>query len=222
MPVSPAYAEHTYSVCGMSDSQFREPMVKPIQPSASVQTSESICYITAKSSEVPFPTSDIAGAYTGESCIIQEVSCPEQASGVLTTHLLGYASGNDGGWIDTEMDIVSPYPPASTFTYHLPDYISVKQVSTISISIKPLDESQSQPYLDNKTITFFLLDWMKDDWVEQPLHRTTNTGEYTLLIQGENAQRFYDPKTQTIQVQLSVPDNAYPQFKLPISIEGIW
>ena len=222
IPISPSYAESAYSVCGMSESPFRALMVKPIQPPSSTHIDKPVCYIAALSIGVPFPTSDIAGAYTGESCLIKEISCPAQAPGELSTNLLGYASGNDGGWMDTAMNILSPHPPESTFTYHLPDFINAKQINAIIVSLESLGEPQSQSLVDSQSIALSLWDWQKSLWVEQPLVEAGEANGFTIHLQKPEANRFFDTETQTIQVRLKIPDNTYPQFRLPIRIEGIW
>lgn len=217
-----AYEDPIYNVCGTSMNPLRIPPIKPTLIATAQPVNARQCYITAKTNSVPFPTSDIAGSYTGESCIIYTTPCPKQVAGAISTQLKGYTSVNENGWIDTEMDIVSPYPPSSSYTYHLPDYINVNQVNGVFISISAVDESESKLLLESTAISILLWDWQKSNWISQALRTSNTDGEYKIALEGSEAHRFFDLQNRNIQIQVTTPNNTYPQLFLPIRIEGIW
>ncbi len=220
--LSHAYEEPIGNICGTTANPLRMPLVKPINSPTLQPAFEPTCYITAKTNAVPFPTSDIAGAYTGESCVIYTISCPTQVAGAFAAQLQGNASGNDPGWIDTEMDVISPYPPSSTYTYHLPDFINIKQVDVITISIKALDESESKLLLENDLIVLLLWDWQENEWITQSLVKAQDAGAYEVVLDKAEAGRFFDLQNRNVQIQLMIPNNTFPMLTLPIGIEGIW
>jgi hypothetical protein len=218
-----SYMEPISVLCGSYSNALREPAIKPISALTTEPVDEPTCFISAKSAEVPFPTSDIAGAYTGESCLVYMVPCPEQDTGPFTTQLVGNSSVDAGGWIDTQTDMISPYPPVSTYIYQLPDYIHIRQITSIRILMKPVNTSESMLHPETEDAILLLLwDWQNNEWIPQSMQSLSEEGYIELVFDKSEVDRYFNLQEKSIQLQLNVPENTYPQIYLPVSIEGIW
>jgi hypothetical protein len=219
MVPTPTYHDASFYLCGQRDMPFREPVIKPVEPLVSSEPITPQCYLTAESTIIPYPTSDLAGTHSGRSCIIQLIDCPEQRSGFMQTKLQVFASARDGTWVDTELDIVAPMPPSSTFIYKLPPYIHINKANKITLNITPMDTGD---VLEKKMIDLYLWDWQNEVWTQIDVDIPQSARSTSLSFENQEAQKFYNPTTNAIEMKIDVNNTTYPQYKLPIVIEGIW
>jgi len=175
------------------------------------------CRITAVVDGVPFPAQDIAGVHVTESCLIYTVPCPTQTSGPVFATLRGNELPVSGGWVD-DAGRVQMSAPATDITYILPEFLNIRTVQAVTLTVEqPEWWSSSDPFDPATQIAKLALwDWKQKDWIAQPLP----TLEKPLVVTDVEAQRFFDALSG-VQVRLESQDGNN-SVKITVAVAGTW
>lgn len=216
------YWEFGVDICGRLTSSNREPMIKPVMPFESEVEVETICYLTASTGSVPFPSSDIAGTYSGESCLIFHISCPQQQPGILTTSLIGKASANDGGWIDAETGALYPNPPSSQFSFHTPDFAHYDQALSLTLRIKRINPSSGATSTPHFPLEISALNWQGNLWEPLKFVESPEDDEVIIMLNDEKTARYFNLQEKRMDLQIAIDETTFNQYTLAITGEFLY
>ncbi len=188
------------------------------------------CYIIGIIDEVPFPAQYNGGTHLQESCVIYTVPCPSQEEGILKTPLRGDPAQIENGWMD-EQGVVHIGSPSANLVYVLPEFLNIREVHKLTLSIDPAPWSRlsnpartptSQPTEDSYELGIdiqhiALWDWEQQAWIEQPLEQFTPQ----LSLTGTNAKRFFS-REEGLRLNITPKTQDGIYISITPIIEGTW